>query len=206
MTDYYRLDSAAKRPAVADSDWEASYRKMYPCLHRPWGVANEAMDVVVQDLGENVVLNIVSVALITIAREELLDVLRPAADKYLRFGRIFDRAGRPLPSVTLGSRDRLQMRGGPTSTCQFCPRCGIVLYYPMPKWYLLKSDITGQPLYYGSEMTSLIVETSLARKVKKRGWKKLYITKLPVLEEPLDGLPRDLRTVTPEYLQARSMK
>jgi hypothetical protein len=190
---YYRIAPAGKL-AYPEKKWEADYRRRYPCLHNP--MPNSASDIVLGDRPEEAALSMVGVANVYYARLDLLAALGSAVDQYMVLGSVFDSSGERLDEYrTLGTQDRLRMRGGPSSTRQFCSKCGQFLYYPMGKWYLLESDLTGKPLYFWNDSTCLVLNDSLFSRVDWKRWGKLYIQELPVFEGPQDGLPADLSKV-----------
>jgi hypothetical protein len=197
MQRYYHVATGATTLIEPTADWLEDYYRRFPCLHRP---NSDAIDVAIQDPPEHLPLNCVNAALVNMVRSDLLEVLNPEATQHLSFGRVFDSSMKLLPELkTIGSKSRLIVRGGPKSTRHFCPQCGIFMYYPLGSEYLLQSNLDERPIYLTSPLGIVIGDTIYAR-LRKRRWKKLFISRLKVLSEPVDGLPADLSRVTPANL------
>jgi hypothetical protein len=197
MDNYFQIETLVSDFSEPEQGWFAAYRAKFPCLHRESPVA---IDVKLSYIGEDLPMNFVGGVVINYARLDLLGALGAAVERCLTLAGVFDRAGRALPNYrTLGAPNSLPVRGGPESTRQFCPTCGTFLYCARGKRYVLRNDLTGQPLYHSGDL-GLIVTEELAECLRHRKWKKLYFRKLPVLDEPRDGLPVDLRELRPEDL------
>jgi hypothetical protein len=197
MEKYFLVGSATTDPSQPEEQWYESYVRSNPCIHNPPSVAP---DVPVDYLGEDLALNFVQGVVIDYARLDLLEILGPAAEEYLTLGKLLDRTGKVIPQYrTLGSFNPLWVRGNRKSANGFCSQCGELLYFALGKPYVLRQDLTGQPLYYGTQ-EGLIVNEALADRIREKHFKKIYVRELPVLERPRDGLPADLRHLTPASL------
>jgi hypothetical protein len=198
MDTYFHITSGTDYPAIPADEWASEFRRRFPCGHRP---DERPLDVVVKDIGGNIAFNVVALASTAMIRSDLLDLLGDNA-KWLLLGNVFDMHGVQLSDVhTLGSDYTLRLRGGPKSTRQFCKQCGQFLYFPIGTWYVLKSDLRDRPLYYSKGlMSGCLVRGDVYDKLKPLRFRKLYIAKVDVRDEPEDGLPRDLMKVTPETL------
>ena len=200
MNRYYYLSSGAKLLLEPTEEWQAEYRQRFPCLHRP---TEDPIDIMIKGPLEDIPLNFVRYALISVIRSDLLKTLNPEASEHLLFGRVFDRSLRLLPDLkTIGSRSRYFLRGGPKSSQCFCPNCGMFLYHPLGSWYLLERDIDGRPIYSGRYLLGLVIGDEIYARVRKKRWKKLFVSRLKIASEPLDGLPADLSKVKPADLAA----
>lgn len=188
---YYHISSAAKELAVPTAGYSASYRERFPCLHRK---KDSAINVELAVIGEDVPLTACEVALVGIIRNDLTDALGESLAKHVQLGRVFDNNHNLMDKYrSLGSETRFRLRGGLKSTHCRCPVCDQFLYYPMGEWYFLKSDLTGQPIYYGSGlMMGFIVNEEIYQRLRHRKWPRLYIRRLPILDSPRDGLPHEL--------------
>jgi hypothetical protein len=160
------------------------------------------MDVTIEDLGANLALNFVDVALLQFARSDFLTALGPAADKHLTLGRLFWPSGEQLQGFhVLGSTSTLTIRGGPRSRREFCPTCGVLQYYAIGRSYLLRTDLTGQPLYFSDECGGLIATNEIAARLRRHMWAKVRIYEIAVRDKPMDGLPLDLGEIKPSDLE-----
>jgi hypothetical protein len=191
----YLAYTKARAPVYAEETWESAFRKKYPCLHRP---SDKPMDVTVAWPIDDAPLNVIMVVGLHVIRSDLLEALRPFAEKHLLFANLYCPSGESIDRFrVVGSTGKMRIRGGPTSTRDFCPRCGQFLYYPRGRWYLLRSDLTGQPVYSGEGLMGLVVNEKLYNRIRARRFRKLGLRAIPVRDEPLDGLPADLSKLKP---------
>jgi hypothetical protein len=199
MEAYYHITSATDYPASPTDEWEGAYRRDYPCWHRK---NEQPLEMTVKDPGEDIALTLDVLGAAGIIRSDFLGLLGKEGSRYLLLGNVFDANGQRLACFhTLGTDYSLRLRGSKRSTRQFCKICGQLLYHPLDKRYVLQSDLRDRPLYYSKRlMSGLLVREDLYARLKPLRFKKLYITKMPVLEKPEDGLPADLSEVTPENL------
>jgi hypothetical protein len=199
MEVYYHITSATQYPALPEDNWEADFRRQFPCSHRP---DERPLDVVLKDPGEDIALNTVAVGAGAIIRSDFLQMLGPEGARTLLLGHVFDADRKQLANrYTLGTDYTLRLRGDPRSTRQFCKQCGRFLYYPFGKLYVLQSDLRDQAVYYSEGlMYGLLVRGNLYARLKPLRLTKLYIARMPVLAKPEDGLPADLSQVTPAHL------
>ena len=91
--------------------------------------------------------------------------------------------------ATYIGRTPLAVRGGPASKRDVCDNCGTLCYYPLQSWYVLQASLSSQDVYQGIGISEdLIVSDSVFRSIDRKRWKGLQIHKLPVLDEPQDGI------------------
>lgn len=192
MEKYYLVGSLADVAAEPEKGWYDNYRKQFPCGHR---ISEFPMDVIVEIVGENVPLNVIFGPAILFARLDLLEALGKDFDKFISLGKLYYRSGEILKQYrTIGACDPLQIRGEPNSKRHFCSQCETFRYYALGNLYILKKDLTGQPLYYETQ-GGFVVNEEIRQHLRSRHWDKLYIDEIPVLDKPKDGLPEDLKTL-----------
>lgn len=111
----------------------------------------------------------------------------------LWLGKLCDRHGVELADfVTFKGKEKpLIIRGTtPRSYGGSCEVCGKTRYFPLPVKgrYLTEASLTGAQLYE-SNLKQLIVNETMYKRVDRKKYRALGFSKLPVIKEPLDGLP-----------------
>lgn len=146
------------------------------------------IDVEVERKPDSSALNFAGPSLIGIIRREFLRLFESEARKHLNIGRVFDRHGNVLIGfVSFVGEKPLPIRGGPESDHRICEACGRFVYSPDSRRYFMRSDLTGQPLYYVSPC-GLAMTAGLVERIDRRIWKGIWIEKLPVRDIALDGI------------------
>ena len=111
-------------------------------------------------------------------------------NEYLETGSVFLSDGTLLDNLItfIGSR-RIPLRGSDKSKYRGqCKKCGRYRYIPDYPWYVLEESYFEQPIYQPWGLNGLIVNEELYSRIEKGKWKGIYITKLPVVDEPKDGI------------------
>jgi len=107
----------------------------------------------------------------------------------LNVGRVYDPNGRLLSDwVTFIGKHVLIVRGNEHAKHRVCSNCGRNLYFAMGRKYLFPQPPQGIDLFE-SDLWGLIVPESVAETLDISESNGIWIEKLPVLDEPLDGLP-----------------
>jgi hypothetical protein len=137
-------------------------------------------------------LNFASPVLVHIARTDFLKLFQEEVDRHLLVGRVCNTSGRQIRGfATYFGRRPLMIRGGPKSTRRYCGECGQFVYYPLGKWYVMRESLTGQGLYEGcGPGGGLVITAELRERIERGKWKGIWITKLPIRDEPLDGIEK----------------
>jgi len=129
-----------------------------------------------------------------VARTDFLDVLGDALHQHLALGEVRDATNKKLPGyVTLRAKGQLVLvRGGAESEHHgCCPECGNIVYLPIGgPWHVLRSDLPPGPIHLW--LHGLLVDAELVSRLERGRWKKLSVSKVRVVDEPLDGHPADL--------------
>lgn len=115
-------------------------------------------------------------------------VLRDAADEFA-LGRVFLSGGKSLPDYAtyLGKLPQ-PIRGGPDSRRRWCSTCGSFIYTPTIPWYVLREGVSGPPVCQSGFGAGLLMRSEVAERIDRKRWKGLRTHKLPVLDEPQDGI------------------
>jgi hypothetical protein len=148
----------------------------------------------------DLVLNSIDGTGIGVIREDFLQLLNSFnAGSYIRLIRLLDQAGNAIPSFYgfLPTRYTV-VRGDARSSYRKCDVCGRLLYFPMGKRYLLKSQFPDEELLVGEQFDGLITRSEIAERVKRMKWKEIVITELPLLDDPLDNLDLDTLSANSE--------
>jgi hypothetical protein len=123
-----------------------------------------------------------------IIRMDFLCLFEDEIDDHLSLGRVLSKTRKPIPGfATYIGRKPLAIRGGPESSGRTCERCGRFVYSPLGEQYVMRDALTGQPLYEG-DRASLVVTKELASRIQRGRWKGIYVSDLPIRDEPLDGI------------------
>ena len=129
-----------------------------------------------------------------VARTDFLDLFGHAARHHLALGEVRDATNKKLAGyVTVWAKGRLVLvRGGAESEHHgCCPQCGNIVYLPIGgPWHVLRSDLPPGPIHLW--LYGLLVDAELVSRLERGRWKKLSVSKVRVVDEPLDGHPADL--------------
>ncbi len=170
--------------------WCEEFRKRHVCsgcgaLER--SLRERPVDVRVEYTPDASAVNFASPIPVGIIRMDFLALLGAEAADCLLLGQVLDRSGSPIPGFsTFVGKKPLVVRGGPESTRRYCDTCGRFVYYPLGNDYVMRQTLTGQPVYEGG--ASLVMTPELSRRIERGKWKGIYITRLPIRDEPLDGI------------------
>ncbi|HQR06400.1 MAG TPA: hypothetical protein PLN21_06235 [Gemmatales bacterium] len=106
--------------------------------------------------------------------------------------------GSPLQDwVSYFDTHPITIRGDLKSQCTKCKVCNMISYFAHGKLYALRRDIAGRKIA-GTNMGGLLVDQELHSIITSRKWKKVSIKPLNIIDEPIDGFPCDLSSITPE--------
>jgi hypothetical protein len=185
----YRLHT--KSICDADDTWYREFDATHRCArcHALKGrLRLRGIDVLLQRPPDIAALNYVSRAEVELARRDFLELFAHEAQTYLKLGRVLLKDGSPCDEyATYIAEKPLILRGGAKSHSWTCDVCGTFRYRPGLDWYVIRASLTGQPLYE-CEFGGLIVTAELRNRIERGRWKGIYVTKIPVVDEPQDGI------------------
>jgi hypothetical protein len=152
-------------------------------------VRKSPIDVYLSKIPDKSAVNAIVAPRVGIARRDFLSLFEDEVRRYLKVGRVFGPHGKLYEEfVTYTSATQLRIRGGKNSQYQgVCPSCGNIRYWAGYPWYVLRRDYFEQPLYEATSM-GLVVDENLLFRIDRKLWKGIYITKIPIVDEPKDGI------------------
>ena len=174
-------------------------------------------DVYLDEKPDKSALNSVFLPGIGMGRWEFLELFRDEVHKYLRLGKVYLGDGRLSEDFVTFTADRLlPIRGSKKSSyygkCPVCKAKGYSAWYP---FYVTRASLFDRPIFVPWGDDGLVLTEELMARVDKRKWKGISVFKLPVIDEPRDGvdeLPKDLiiaediSWLTDYYLMELSMR
>ncbi len=158
------------------------------CLYPKPGVTT--FDVRLQDRApRDKPLNFVYGYAVGLMHRELLDLIgMQVVQRDLYIGRVTGARGDQLADwVTFRGRRQVIIRGSKDATYRVCPECDRVVYFASGKQYLYPAP-PADAMVFGTQHAGLIVGQEVQDRVAAKKWRRLGVEKLPVLDEPLDGL------------------
>jgi len=149
-----------------------------------------SIDVALQDRSpRDKPLNFVFGSSVGLIHRELLECIdQDVIRSDLHLGRVFGRQGEELPDwVTFRGRREVIIRGSTNAGFRHCEECGRVLYSATGSRYLSPAP-PADATVFERQPGALVVPQEIYERVAARNWRRLRIEKLPILDEPLDGL------------------
>lgn len=184
----FHIYSLSRSPGDPLREWrEAALRTwLCPgCLTPREGVRE--VDVYLENEPDRAPLNFVAGTGVGYASASLLEALG-VVTKNLLLGKVFDSGGRPHADfITFRGHGVLFIRGGEGSIHRVCEHCGRDLYHPIGPRYLVAGRL-GEHMVYESQLHQLIVGPEELSAIEPMRSRKLGVERLPVRDEPRDGL------------------
>ncbi len=190
------LSSSSMNPCTLIRDWVWGQRPDWMCVEcGEVRSGTEGVDLFVQESRpEKTPLNMVSGCGVGVIQTAFLAVLIEAAGdsgQALKIGRVLGPGNTPLNEWRSVHGDpRVIVRGEERAGSRRCNTCGRCHYYAEGKRYLCPPPPSVDVLYAG--LGTLIVSERIRNRIAIGSWPMLEFERLPVLDEPVDGLPRDL--------------
>jgi hypothetical protein len=173
-----------------EKEWSRWVRENCTCpgcgaFKREW--RTKPMDVHLAYKPDGSAINVTSAGL-GVIRSGFMALFEAEMRPQFFFGKVFDRKGNAIDGYeTFIGRKPLAVRAGPESERRHCDVCNRFVYIPLGDEYLLRSSLSSQPIY-GDPAAHLVVSEALYARIDRKVWKGFYVTKLPVRDEPLDGI------------------
>jgi hypothetical protein len=188
----FHLQSATMHPCFATKQSHAEALQGWlcsGCLDPKPGV--HAVDVCLQDrVPRDKPMNLVHGWGVGLIHRELLDLLGDdIVEQDLYIGRIVGARGNVVTDwVTFRGRRGVIVRGSSDdAACRVCDQCGRNIYYAGGKRYLYPAPPCDATIFE-SHLSGLVVPPKVYERVATKKWRRLGIDKLPVLDQPTDGL------------------
>jgi len=126
---------------------------------------------------------------IGLIHRELLDLIGvEIVERDLFIGRVVGNHGKAIDDwATFRGREVVIVRGSQDAKYHTCPECGRNNYYAAGKQYLYPRPM-GHATIFESDLHGLIVPTDVCERVMTRKWRRLNVDRLPVVDDPPDGL------------------
>lgn len=135
-------------------------------------------------------LNLATACWMPIARRDFLEQF--GWDRVMRdlhIGRVLYDKGRPIEHlVTFRGRYILFVRGTKMAKCRVCNSCGRHFYSSVDESYLYPDPPHDAELFQ-CDTGDLVVRESVGVPIAAKRWPHVKVDRLPVFEQPLDGLP-----------------
>jgi hypothetical protein len=134
-------------------------------------------------------MNFVTGAGPPIVHRELLEVIgADIVGRDLYIGRVFGKGGKEIRDwVTARGRRRVILRGTTGAGYRLCPMCGRTLYSATGAPYLYPAP-PADATVFESDLFGIVVPHEIYERAAAKKWRRLDITKLPILDPPPDGL------------------
>lgn len=108
-------------------------------------------------------------------------------DRDFEWATVFTPEGEPFEDWLIArARHQIEVRGEEDVSCDFCPTCGRTRYFASDRSYLYPAPREDIDIFGAG--SSLVVTDRILQRIQSQIWPKLLVMKLPVAEEPLDGL------------------
>ena len=192
------LSSSTMNPCSLRHEWVWGERPAWMCTEcgevRP---GTEGVDLYIQEkTPEDTPLNMVNGCGVGVIQTEFLELLFAELEGNLedtiKVGQVFGPDDHAISGWRTFHGDPRVIVSGETGAglrvCQECKRCH---YFAQGTQYLCPAPLESKHVYYAG-LGTLVTSERVRNQILKRDWRMLEIERLPILGEPLDGLPRDL--------------
>jgi hypothetical protein len=177
-----------------DSVWRDEFSKTHMCpglgCGAIIGLKSHGVNIWLRDKPDISAVNAIIIPGVNIARCDFLELFADEVQRYLFLGEVFVNGILCSNYVTFSGDKPLLIRGGAKSRFYGCCRmCGRIRYSPAYPWYVLKDYLlSDQPVYEAWNAGGLVLNEELKNRIQRGKWKGIYITKLPIIEQPNDGI------------------
>ncbi len=133
---------------------------------------------------------------------ELIEWLSPEIHEGVQFGEV-EVVGRGVSRTyrSYWPKQKVPLRSE-KAYCWRCEVCGQLIYTVMgSQIYLLRRDVPQLSVF--RVKFGLVVTAEILERLRTKRLRKVCIDELPVLDEPIDGFPADLNTITKEQERRR---
>jgi hypothetical protein len=207
---YYGLSNTPKSATVhVHQSWlNAHQSRLFPSGCKHMSSKSRFEHVTVTAVPSSVYLHSISpLECVHLAKRDLLlDMLGPNGIRDVDAVPVMGSPGAAAANcLAFKPKRSILVRGQSTSTLKgACDKCGLTYYWPQParepeKWYLVREALNEERAIYDGTAVTLVLREDVFDRVKRLDVKEIRLRELPILDEPLDGLPANLPTyLTPE--------
>ena len=86
----------------------------------------------------------------------------------------------------------------------FCKACKLPSIMEVSNLHLIQSDVSEQRPFYLAEMLRFLVHPDIANEIFKAKLKRICVDPIPVLPEPVDGLPANLFKLAQDFFNGKA--
>lgn len=191
----YLMRIAPKDVCDYDRNWSRPFFAKHACrVCRAIDVdlRRKGLDIHLNDSPGSDSLSVAGPPFVAIARKDFFEVLQPEVSQAFHFGRVLDSDGNPMERYLTYITERpIPVRGRPYEKSSFCPECGRFRYYPIPppegEQYVL-ADAVASGSIFETNLGDLLLRDKLAARIKGRKWPGIYLGKMPIRSDPIDGV------------------
>jgi hypothetical protein len=191
MPKFYGLGSNTMNPCFLTHEARDEAQRTYLCRGNPHPKPDiTVVDVWLQDRApRDMPMNFVYSCGVPLVHKELLELLGDdVVRRDLYIGRVFGKGGKEIEDwVTARGRRRVILRGDREASYRLCSECGRTRYSAQGNRYLFPAPPTDATIFE-SHLFGLVVPRDIYERVAAKKWRRLAITKLPILDPPPDGL------------------
>jgi hypothetical protein len=194
MKRYFEVNQKGWDGDVADQKWLRGDGRKFLCPKCRFRLPGTgAIEVVLGRAPPNIPVCCFALPLIGVIRRDFLEALGPTAQQELEVCPLVGPDGSAMADFfTFSGKWKLLVRGGPESINNpRCGKCGQAMYTPIKSRYLTSASVKTQRDIYEFFACRLVISEEVRERIGPVWNKDIVIHKLPVIDEPRDGLPAD---------------
>lgn len=188
------LWSSTMNPCSLRRDWIWENRPGWMCAEcGEVKTGSGGVDLYIQeDWLDDVPLSMVSGCGVGVIQTAFVELLQAAVagnlEGSIKIGRVFGPNGKLTENWRSFHGDpRVVVRGESPAGCRVCP-CQRCHYFAQGRQYLCPAPSESLEVNYAG-LGSLVVSERIRTQILVRSWRSLEVERLPILDQPLDGLP-----------------
>ena len=196
--EYYMLYPRTDYPATVCPVWLEEYQRThcFSCGHLDEEYFSTSVPITHK--GQKADLQFTHRLPYSMISQELIDALSPEILSACDFGEVTMNGKALTDYRTYRPQHRVWDRGNMTSMCERCPVCRRLAHWCCDNvHYILRRELPTSPIF-GDRNRHLIVSREIRERLRSRIWRQVGMSPTPVKEEPIDGFPLDLDTITPD--------
>ena len=197
---YFLLDSGRVK-ADATEKWKTWRREQLECSCGNRRIKPQPIDADLEVPLPNLPLNFISGSSVGIIRDDLLEVLN-ATQFHRTFvvGQVVLNGCSVSGFHTFIGRNPIQIRGDSTSMFRTCQLCDNPVYVALREEHLLSGSIADRSPLYSTRRPVIILDSDTLASVIDSRIANVHRKLLGVRDEPLDGLPVNLRDAPHDFM------
>jgi hypothetical protein len=201
VMEYFAIDGGRCSTERPEKSWRSDRKQVCKCGTY---LANDNFRVDLEEDVHNYPLTFLGGTSIGVIRSDVMALLDKEFDKRFFIGTLYHEDRLIQSAVAFAGRATIHLRGGPTSIFRVCKDCGHPCYCALGSRYLLRADIPSDARAFPTVSSAIIINEDVLADIVRAGVQPLSTYHLSVLDEPMDGLPADLRLVAPGFSMNQS--